>query len=77
MGGTGAEHLSHTLGASHMLLVVKNPPANTADLRDMGSLPGLGRFHGGGHGNPLHYSGLENPMNIAGGHKESDTTEVT
>ena len=59
MGGTGAEHLSHTLGASHMLLVVKNPPANTADLRDMGSLPGLGRFHGGGHGNPLQYSRLE------------------
>ena len=32
------------------------------DVRDTGSIPGLGRSPGGGHGNPLQYSGLENPM---------------
>ena len=47
-----------------------------------GSIPGSGRSPGGGHGNPLQYSGLENPhgqRSMAGyspwGHKESDTTE--
>ena len=38
---------------SQVDLVVKNLPANAGDLRDMGSIPGLGRFPGGGHGNPL------------------------
>ena len=42
--------------------MVKNLPANAGHLRDMGSIPGLGRCPGGGHGNLLHYSGLENPM---------------
>ena len=42
--------------------MVKNPPANAEDLRDLGSIPGLGRFPGEGHGNPLEYSCLENPM---------------
>ena len=41
--------------------VVKNPPANAGDARDTGSIPGSGRFAGGGHGNPLQYSCLENP----------------
>ena len=41
-------------------LVVKNPPAG--DIRDPGSIPGLGRFPGGGHGDPLQYSCPENPM---------------
>ena len=41
--------------------MVKNFPANEGDLRDTGSVPGLGRS-GGGHGNPLQYSCLENPM---------------
>ena len=41
---------------------VKNPPANAGDVKDGGSIPGLGRFPGGGHGNPLQYSCLENPM---------------
>ena len=41
--------------------VVKNPPANAGDIRDTGSIPGLGRSPGGGHGNPLQYSCLENP----------------
>ena len=42
--------------------MVKNPPANAGDVRDAGSMPGLGRSPGGGHGNPLQYSCLENPM---------------
>ena len=41
--------------------VVKNPPANAGDVRDSGSIPGLGRSPGGGHGNPFQYSCLENP----------------
>ena len=44
------------------LLVVKNPPANTEDIGDMGSIPGLGRFTGRGHGNLLQYSCLKNLM---------------
>ena len=42
--------------------VVKNPPASAGDIKDMGSVPGLGGSPGGGHGNRLQYSGLENPM---------------
>ena len=45
-----------------MALVVKNPLANAGDLRDGCSIPGLGRSPGGGHGNPLQYSCLQNPM---------------
>ena len=48
--------------AEILALVVKNPPANAGDSRDVGSIPGLGRYPGGGHGNPLQYSRLENPM---------------
>ena len=44
-----------------MALVVKNPPANAGDIRDSGSVPGLGRSLGGRHGIPLQYSFLENP----------------
>ena len=43
-------------------LVVKNLPDNVGYLRDEGSIPGLGRFPGGGHGNPIQYSCLENPV---------------
>ena len=39
--------------ASQVALVVKNPPANAGDIRDTGSIPGLGRSLEGGHGNPL------------------------
>ena len=39
--------------------MVKNPPASAGDT---GLIPGLGRFPGGGNGNPLQYSCLENPM---------------
>ena len=42
--------------------MVKNPPANAEDIRDVVSVPGLGRSPGGGHGNPLRYSCLENFM---------------
>jgi len=42
--------------------VVKTPPVNAGDVRDAGSIPGLERPSGGGHGNPLQYSCLENPM---------------
>ena len=69
--------------ASQAALVVRNPPANAGDLRDMGSIPGVGRSPGGGHGNPLQYSFLENPMDRgawrATVHRvaESDMTEAT
>ena len=42
--------------------MVKKPPANVGDIRDIGSIPGLGRSFEEGNGNPLHYSCLENPM---------------
>ena len=48
--------------ASQMALVVKNPPANAGDLRDAGLIPGSERSPGGGHGNLLQHSYLENPM---------------
>ena len=50
------------LGASQMVLVVKNPPTNAGDIRDRGSVPGSERSPGGEHGNPLRYSCLENLM---------------
>ena len=49
-------------GVSQVALVVKNLPANARDIIDAGSIPGLGRSPGGGHGNALLYSCLENPM---------------
>ena len=48
-------------GSSQVALVVKNPPANAGDIRDAVLKPGLERSHGGGNGNPLQYSCLENP----------------
>ena len=42
--------------------MVKNPPANAGDIRDIGLIPGLGRSLGGGNGNPFQYSSLENSM---------------
>ena len=38
----------------------KEPLANSVNIRDVGSIPGSGRFSGGGHDNPLQYSGVEN-----------------
>ena len=43
-------------------LVVKNLPAKAEDIKDVGLIPGLERSPGGGHGSPLQYSCLENPM---------------
>ena len=63
--------------------MVKNLPANAGDIRDMGLIPGSGRSPGGGHGNPLQYSCLEDRMDRGSlegyspwGRKESDMTEV-
>ena len=67
------------LRASQVALVVKDPPANAETI----SVPGSGRSPGGGHGNPLQYSCLENPMNRGAwqatvqSRKESYTTEAT
>ena len=47
---------------SQVTVVVKNPPAIAGDVRDTGLLPGSRRSPGGGHGNPLQYSCLENPL---------------
>ena len=49
-----------------MALVVMNLPTNGGDLRDTRLIPGLGRFPGGGYGNPLQCSCLENPMEPGG-----------
>ena len=61
-----------------------NLPVNAGDVRDTGLIPGSVRSPGGGHGNPLQYSCLENPMDRAawqdtvyGVTKELDTTEHT
>ena len=48
--------------ASQVALVVKTLPANAEDVRDVGLIPGSGSCLGGGNGNPLQYSCLENPM---------------
>ena len=45
-------------GASQVVLVVKNPPANTGDMKETHSIPESERSRGGGHGNPLQYSCL-------------------
>ena len=59
-GGRGDSAAPPT-GPSQEALVVKNPSAK-ADVSEEGSVPGWGRSPGGGHGNPLQYSCLENPM---------------
>ena len=70
-------------GACQVALVVKNPPANATDMKDMGSIPGPGKSPGEEPSNPLQYSCLENPMDReawqATVHRvaKSDTTEVT
>ena len=49
-----------------MALAVKNPPASAGDARDACSIPGSGRSPGGGQGNPLQYSCLENSKDTGG-----------
>ena len=58
----GFESKLRALGASQVVLVVKNLPVNAGDIRDVGSISALGRSPGEGHGNPLQYSCLENHM---------------
>ena len=53
---------SESPGVSQVALVIKNPPANAGDVRDAGSIPGLGIPPGEGNGHPLQYSCLENPI---------------
>ena len=77
--------LSPSLKSTWVALAVKNPPANAGDVRDESSIPGSGRSPGGGHGNPLQYSCLENFMDRGAWKatvhtqvcKEWDTTEAT
>ena len=66
-----------------MMIVVKNLPANAGDIRDPDTIPGSGRSPGGGHGNPLKYSCLENPHEQRSlavcspwAHIETDTSEA-
>ena len=66
-----------------MVLLLKNLAFNAGDIRDVGSIPGSGRSPEGGHGSPLQYSCLENPMDrgawhtIVHGVAQLDMTEVT
>ena len=65
-------HVSYIIvGASQVVLGVKNLHTNAGDLRDAGSIPGLGRSLGGEHGNPLQCSCLENPVDEEPGRLES------
>ena len=48
--------------ASQVVLLVKNPHVNAGNIRDVGLIPESGRSPGGGHGNPLQYSCLENSI---------------
>ena len=80
MSGCKREIYSKQL--AQVVLVVKNPPTNAGDIRDAGSIPGLGRSPGEGNGNPPQYSCLENIMNrgawratVHGVNKELDMTE--
>ena len=58
-------HAVHEFGASNIqTTAVKNAPANAEDAGDAASIPGSGRCPGGGHGNPLQYCLLENPMDL-------------
>ena len=58
-------------GPSQVAPVAKNLPANAGEERDVGLIPGLGRSPGGGHGNPLQYSCLENPWTEEPGRLQS------
>ena len=58
-------------GAFQVVLVVSNPPAKAGNIREAGSIPGSGRSPGGGNGNPLQYSSLENSMDRGAGGLQS------
>ena len=56
--------------------MVKNPPSNAGDIRDVGSVPGLQRSHGKGNGNPLQYACLENLMEEEPGGLQSMGSQI-
>ena len=62
LGGVENKQTCDSLCGFLVALVVKNLPASAGDIRNMGSIPGLGRSPGGGHVNPLQYSCLKHPM---------------
>ena len=62
-------------GASQVAVVVKNLPASAGEAREVCLVPGSGRSPGGGNGNPLQYSCLENPMD--GGAWQATVHEAT
>ena len=62
MPGSGIAALYGNSRTSQVVQVLKDLPAKAGDAEDSGSIPGPGRFPGAGHGNPLQYSCLENPM---------------
>ena len=71
------------MGTSQVAPVIKNPPANAGNIRDVGSNCGSGRSSREVHGNPLQYSCLENPMDrgawqaiVHGVEKQSNMTEA-
>ena len=79
---TSLPKFAQQLGASQVALMVKNPFKDAGDVRHVSSILGSGRRPEGGHGNPLQYSFLENPMDRGAcwapqGCKESDMTEAT
>ena len=55
------KHNYKLLRASQVALMLKNPPVNEGDIREIGKFPGLGRSLAGGQGNPQQYFCLENP----------------
>ena len=75
--------LCTVLRASQVVLVLKNLSADEGDVRDLDSIPGLGRSPGGGHGNPVQYSCMENSIDRGAwwatvhGVTESGMTEAT
>ena len=74
---------NHYADFSQLALVVKNLSVNAGDREAVGKIPGSGRSPGGGHGNPLQYSGLENPLDRGAQWvtvhvvAESETTDAT
>ena len=61
-GSDTTEQLTFNFTARLWTVPVKNPPANAGNSASAGLIPGSGRSPGGGHGSPLQYSCLENPM---------------
>ena len=55
-GHTESDTTEATQQQQQVVLAIKNSPVNAVDIRDAGSIPGLGRFHGEGNGSPLQYS---------------------